>query len=96
MCLEGKKLNKALKMSRKAVELEPDNASYLDTIGWILHLKGKDQDAKTYFKRAMIYGGKDSYECVNHYAQVLEALKETDLSRYYYDLARQLQDESEE
>lgn len=96
MCLEGKNLNKALKMVKKAVELEPDNASYLDTIGWILHLKGKDEDAKAYFKRAMIYGGKDSYECLNHYAQVLEALKETDLSRYYYDLAREKQAESEE
>ena len=95
MCLEGKKLNKALKMSRKAVELEPDNASYLDTIGWILHLKGKDEDAKTYFKRAMIYGGKESYECLNHYAQVLEALGETDLSRYYYNLAGELQDQAE-
>ena len=96
MCLEGKNLNKALKMSKKAVELEPDNASYLDTIGWILHLKGKNEDAKAYFKRAMIYGGKDSYECLNHYAQVLEALKETDLSRYYYELAKEKQDESEE
>ena len=96
MCLEGKSLNKALKMSRKAVELEPDNASYLDTIGWILHLKGKDADAKTYFKRAMIYGGKDSYECLSHYAQVLEALKETDLSKYYYDLAREKQAEEEQ
>ena len=96
MCLEGKKLNKALKMSKRAVELEPDNASYLDTIGWILHLKGKDEDAKTYFKRAMIYGGKDSYECLNHYAQVLEALKETDLSKYYYDLAKEKQAEEEQ
>ena len=96
MCLEGKNLNKALKMSKKAVELEPDNASYLDTIGWILHLKGKNEDAKAYFKRAMIYGGKDSYECLNHYAQVLEALKETDLSRYYYELVKEKQEEIEE
>ena len=95
MCLEGKNLNKALKMSKKAVELEPDNASYLDTIGWILHLRGKNEDAKTYFKRAMIYGGKDSYECLNHYAQVLEALGETDLSKYYYDLAKEKQAEEE-
>ena len=53
-------------MSKKAVELESDNASYLDTIGWILHLRGNDAEAKTYFKKAMIYGGKDSYECLNH------------------------------
>ena len=90
MCLTGKNLSKAYKMSKKAVELESDNASYLDTIGWILHLRGNDAEAKTYFKKAMIYGGKDSYECLNHYAQVLEKLGETELSKYYYDLAQKL------
>ena len=92
MCLTGKNLSKAYKMSKKAVELEPDNSSYLDTIGWILHLRGKDAEAKTYFKKAMIYGGKDSQECLSHYAQVLEKLGETELSKYYYDLARKLEE----
>ena len=95
MCLTGKNLSKCYRMSKKAVDLEPDNASYLDTIGWILHLQGKNSDAKTHFKRAMIYGGKDSYECLNHYAQVLEALGETELSKYYYELAGQKQAEEE-
>ena len=38
---EGKQLKKARSMSKKTIEAEPDNATYLDTYGWILHLLGK-------------------------------------------------------
>ena len=55
--VEGRKLRKAYAMSRKAIEAEPDNATYLDTFGWILYLQGKPEEAKTHFKRALLYGG---------------------------------------
>ena len=87
LCLEGKKLKKALKMSRITVDKEPDNATYLDTYGWILHLMGKDKEAKTCFKHAMLYGGKENVEVLSHYAAVLEALGETALATYYNGLA---------
>lgn len=87
LSLEGKKLAKAQKMSRITVEKEPDNATYLDTYGWILHLRGKDREAKPYFKHAMLYGGKDNKEVLLHYSVVLEALGEKDLSSYYKGLA---------
>lgn len=83
LALKGKRLKKAYKMSLKTIEKEPDNPTYLDTIGWILHLQGRDQEAKTHFKHAMIYGGKDSATCLEHYAIVLEALGETDLAKVY-------------
>ena len=67
----------------KTIEKEPDNATYLDTYGWILHLLGKDHEAKAVFKHAMIYGAKDSATSLEHYAEVLEALGETDLSKVY-------------
>ena len=35
----------------------------------------------------MIYGGKDHLEILEHYAVVLEALGEVELSRYYKSLA---------
>ena len=70
-------------MSKKTVEAEPDNATYLDTFGWILHLMGKDLEAKPFFKHAMLYGGKDSAVMLDHYAEVLEALGEYDLARTY-------------
>ena len=89
LSLEHRKLRKALKMSRRTVELEPDNATYLDTYGWILYLLRKPKEAKPYFKHAMLYGGKDSAVILEHYSKVLEALGETDLSTYYKNLSEQ-------
>ena len=79
-------------MSRKTVEAEPDNATYLDTYGWILYLQGKPQEAKPHFKHAMLYGGKDSAVIMDHYAEVLYALKEYDLAFVYWNLAKQKND----
>lgn len=76
-------------MSRKTVEAEPDNATYLDTYGWILYLQGKPQEAKPHFKHAMLYGGKDSAVIMDHYAEVLYALKEYDMAFVYWNLAKQ-------
>ncbi len=92
LSVEGKKLGKAYSMSRKTVEAEPDNATYLDTFGWILFLQGKPSEAKPIFKHAMLYGGKDSVVIMDHYAEVLFALKEYDLAMVYWNLALQKND----
>ena len=81
------RLRKAEKMSRITVEKEPDNATYLDTYGWILYLRGRAAEAKPYFKHAMIYGGKESAVILEHYSLVLKKLGEEDLSAYYHNLA---------
>ena len=74
-------------MSKTVIEKEPDNATYLDTFGWILYLMGKPEEAKPHFKRAMLYGGKDSPVILDHYAEVLFALGEYPLARVYWDKA---------
>ena len=89
LSVEGKKLKKAYNMSKKTIEAEPDNATYLDTFGWILYLQGKALEAKPFFKHAMLYGGKDSVVIMDHYAEVLFALKEYDLALVYWNLALQ-------
>ena len=87
LSLEGKRLCKAARMSRITVEEEPDNATYLDTYGWILYLRHKPAKAKPYFKHAMLYGGKDSAVVLMHYSLVLSALGENELATYYRNLA---------
>ena len=86
---EGKNLKKAYAMSKKTVEVEPDNSTYLDTFGWILYLQGKPLEAKPFFKHAMLYGGKESPVVMDHYAEVLYALKEYDLAFLYWNMALQ-------
>ena len=75
-------------MSRITVEAEPDNATYLDTFGWILFLQGKALEAKPFFKHAMLYGGKESPVVLDHYAEVLYALEEYDLAFVYWTQAQ--------
>ena len=91
----GKKLNKALAMSKKTIDAEPDNVTYIDTYGWILYLLGRPADAKPYFKHAMMYGGKESATILRHYATVLEALGENDLAAVYRKQAEAKGEEEE-
>ncbi len=85
LSMEGKKLKKALAMSLKTVEAEPDNPTYLDTYGWLLYLTGDYEGAKAKFKHAMLYGGRDSAVILDHYGDVLFALGEYDLAFLYWE-----------
>lgn len=83
-------LRKALQMSLKTIQQEPDNPTYIDTYAWLLHLVGRDVEAKALFKHAMLYGGKESGTILGHYATVLAALGETDLANVYFKQAKAL------
>ncbi len=50
---QGVELEKALEMSRKTIETDPDNANSLDTYAWILHLLGRDREALPYMEKAV-------------------------------------------
>ena len=88
LATNGGCLKKAAEMAARAVELDPDSGTYLDTYGWILHLQKKDAEAKPIFQRAMIHGGRDSAVMMDHYAEVLFALKEYELARVYWQQAK--------
>ncbi len=85
--LEGKKLKKAEQMSKITIEQEPDNFVYLDTYGWILFLMERKEEAKEYLKRAVLFGGKEDADILDHYAEVLYSLKEYDLAFIYWNQA---------
>lgn len=46
-------LQKAEKMSEQTIRMEPQSPTYLDTYGWIMHLKGQDELALFYLQRAL-------------------------------------------
>ena len=50
------KLEKAEKMSRLTIQLEPENPTYLDTYAWILFKSGKLNEAKKYIEKAIEFG----------------------------------------
>lgn len=53
LAIGGGDLGKAEEMSRKAVAEQPDNPTYLDTLAWILYLKGQYAEALELQERAM-------------------------------------------
>lgn len=70
-------LNRAEELASKAVRLEGNNASYLDTYAWILYLKGEYKLAKIYIEAALRHSeeGNNATQ-LEHYAEILEALDE--------------------
>lgn len=53
----GERLELALEMAKKAIEQEPENPSYLDTIGWVYFKLGDYEKAKEYISKAVEKGG---------------------------------------
>ena len=88
LALAGKKLQKAYEMSKRSIDAEPQNATYLDTFGWILYLLDRPQEAKAIFRQVWMYGKDLSAEVIDHYAEVLFALKEYDMAFMYWEQAR--------
>src|SRR5258706_15011922 len=50
---EGKRLAEAENLIRIAVDAEPDNQSFLDSLGWVLYKRSKFAEALTYFEKAI-------------------------------------------
>ncbi len=56
----GIQLQRALQMAKIAIEKEPLNSSYLDTIGWVYFKLGEYEKAKEYIEQAIKTGGESS------------------------------------
>jgi tetratricopeptide (TPR) repeat protein len=82
-------LDRALVMSKKSLDADPDNASYLDTIGWIYYRLGKYQEAETYVKNA-IGKGEANAVVYEHLGDIYYKLNQTELAIEQWNLALKL------
>jgi len=78
LSLRSKDLEKAEKMAKKAVTLEPQNSSFEDTYGWVLYKLGRYEEAKTWISKALEDKQTVSAEVLEHYGDVLFKLGEPD------------------
>ncbi len=85
----GENLNKALDMIKKAVNKEPGNSSYLDTMGWIYFMMKDYKNAKEYIERAVSVNGSNSV-ILEHLGDVHNALKDTQKAVYFWKKALEL------
>ncbi len=71
LSLTGQKLDKAEKMSAKTVELDPGNATYLDTYAWVLFKRERYMEAKFIMERAIDNVKEPSGVIMEHYGDIL-------------------------
>ncbi|NQV28102.1 MAG: tetratricopeptide repeat protein, partial [Rhodopirellula sp.] len=74
---QGKNLEKARKMIAKAVEAEPENAAYLDSMGWVLFKLGEHQEAITWLVKATKLETGNDATIWEHLGDCYGASKET-------------------
>jgi tetratricopeptide (TPR) repeat protein len=81
----GIRLQEALEMSRKTIEKEPDNASYLDTFGWIYYKMKDYKNAKRYIEKAIQLGSNSTL--LEHLGDIYLGMDDTDNALKYWNQA---------
>lgn len=75
LSLRRENLEEAEKMSRRSIELNPDNASSEDTYAWILFRLKRYEDAKKWIEKALQHNSNSAVQ-VEHYGDILYFLGE--------------------
>ncbi|MDZ7808754.1 MAG: tetratricopeptide repeat protein [Gracilimonas sp.] len=79
-------LERAKELALKAVEVGPDNAAYLDTVGWVYFKLEDYERARRYIKASIDTGGA-SAEVYEHLGDVYEKLGNMDEARKWWEQA---------
>jgi len=77
----GLKLDQARDLIEKAVKLEPKNAAYLDSMGWVLYRLSKPREALDYLLKAIELSEEPDATVYDHLGDIYAALKEGDKAR---------------
>ncbi len=86
LSVRGVELEKAKEMALKAIDTEPKNAAYLDTVGWIYFKLGDYERARRYV-RASIETGESSAEVAEHLGDIYEKLDNINEARKWWQKA---------
>jgi len=85
----GENLERARELILRAVDLDPQNGAYIDSLGWVLYRLGQLSEAQQHLERAVRLAPGDPvvYE---HLGDVYVALGETGKAAEFYRLALQV------
>ena len=87
---KGEKLQKALWMSKKSLQLEPNNGIYYDTMAWVLFKMGDYQQALTFIDSAIILEEDKNPELFYHKGEILLGLDHKEESKKFFKLALEI------
>ncbi len=71
---EGRNLDQAESCIRTALKSEPDNQSFLDSLGWVLYKRGRFEEARRYLEQALGTAARPDPVVLDHLGDVLYKL----------------------
>ena len=96
LSLREENLEYAESLSKRTIEAEPKNSTFLDTYAWILYKLERYEDAKYYIQKAIDNGGVDSDVIVEHFGDILYKNGEIDRALELWKLSKQMGNTSKE
>ena len=90
LSLRKEDLDKAKAMALHAVELEPNNAIYLDTYAWVLYQKGEYKAAEAQMEKAVKLLKSPDKTYYQHYADILDKVNKPEKAAEYRNKANAL------
>lgn len=85
LSVRGEKLDRAAELAVKAMELDPDNAAYLDTMGWIFYKTGEFEKARRFIKASIDLDDEAaSAEVLEHLGDVYDKLNKPDEAKKWW------------
>ena len=88
----GIRLEEAMIMAQKALQKEPKNGAYLDTMGWIYYQMGQYEEALKYIEEA--HNVRESAEVAKHLGDVYDKLGMKDKARDAWKKALELDEDN--
>ena len=88
----GENLEQALELIRRAVDLDPNNGAFVDSLGWALFRLGEFEQARRHLERANQLVPLDS-TILEHLGDVYVALGDSQRAREAYEQALAINDE---
>ena len=85
----GERLDDAIAMAQKALEIEPENGAYLDTVGWIYYKLGHYEESLKYIQKA-IHKRPSSAVVLEHLGDVYKKLGDGNNARKAWEKALHL------
>jgi tetratricopeptide (TPR) repeat protein len=80
-------LDKAEEMISNVIQLEPSNATYLDTYAWVLFKRGKYMEALFIIEQAIENGGDTMGVVLEHYGDILYKVGNKEEALKYWKMA---------
>lgn len=87
LSVRNESLKKALSMIKKVIKIEPDNATYLDTFGWILYKLEEYDEAVAVLKKAVETDHSGSETIMMHYGDALNKIGKKAKAKLYWKKA---------